>query len=129
MNPYKSKWHLAILGALIQRTQGCERNPERAARIRRRYAGVIAWAKAVDVDGVPLDRSFWVRKTTGRIWRVLYLEQFDTMVRIHLPGTSEEELISFPDFLLHFVPEGCPMPAPPKCHACDGDVTFPHNHE
>lgn len=105
MNPYKSKWQLAVLGALIRRVHGPERNPERAARIRTRYAKVVAWAKAVDAEGVPLNDSFWIRQNSDRVWQVYWMEHDGTMVRIRLPGTEETELHLLEHFFERFTPE------------------------
>lgn len=104
MNPYKSKWQLAVLGALIRRVHGPERNPERAARIRTRFNKVVSWAKAVDAEGEPLDGSFWVRKATGRVWQVLYRESPD-MVQIWIPGFKDQELHTLQGFFEAFQPE------------------------
>lgn len=109
MNPYKSKWHLAILGAIIRRTQGPERNPERAARLHARFGKVVAWAQAVDAEGEPLDGSFWVRKTTCCVWQVQWME-FGKLVRIRLPGTRETELHPLEYLFEHFFPENANGP-------------------
>lgn len=106
MNPYKSPWHRAILSALIRRTSGPERNPERAARIMKRFMTVVSWARAVDSEGFPLDGSYWVRKLTGRVWRVRYL--IGSEVRIHAPESNEDEMHSLAEFPKNFSPEGCP---------------------
>lgn len=141
MNPYKNKWCLAVMGALVRRSHGPERNPERAARIHRRFSNIIAWAQAVDAEGEPLDGSFWVRKSTCRVWQVQWIEKLGTMVRIRLPGTRETELHSLDYLFEHFFPEHADAPrgrnaldaaiAEEKktCAACEGDVTFPHDHD
>lgn len=110
----------------MRRTYGPERHPNKAALIRRRFPAIVAWASSVNHEGIPLDGSLWVRKLSGHVWRVSYLER-GHFVRLRKIFGREEELVTLQAFFEHFIPEA--LAERYACPACDGDVTMPHSSD
>lgn len=101
-NPYASPFARRVIAAFVHySTVGAGYHPTKAARIATRYARILAWARALDHDGAPAVNSFWVRKSTGNIWRVWHK---DGLVRVRLcrPPSDETEAFERSDFFSKF---------------------------